>query len=82
MRTLAWSIFREVDHIVCIYHCGCVWLAGKNWRRGLFLQVEVQWTWSFGAESVYHREGIERDSDQKNFGTKHGITEGMLPTIQ
>lgn len=57
------------------------WLA-RIGDEVLFLQVEVQWTWSFGAESVYHREGIEKDSDQKNFGTKHGITEGMLPTIQ
>ena len=47
------------------------WLA-RIGDEVLFLQVEVQWTWSFGAESVYHREGIEKDSGQKNFGTKHG----------
>jgi hypothetical protein len=38
MKTLALSIFGEVDYILCICHCGSFWLAGKNWRRGIFLQ--------------------------------------------
>jgi hypothetical protein len=73
MRTLALSIFGEVDHIVCICHCGCFWLTGKNWRRDSFLQVAFQETWSLGAEWAYHWEGVEKDSDQ-NFGTSMEIT--------
>jgi hypothetical protein len=29
--------------------CGCVWLAGKNWRRGLFLQSRGPVDLEFGS---------------------------------
>lgn len=49
MRTLALSIFGEVDHIVCICHCGCFCLTGKNLGRGSFLQISGPGDLEFGS---------------------------------
>jgi hypothetical protein len=72
MRTLAWSVFFFKRSRPYCLHLPFVDASGWLARIGdevYFCKIEVQWTWSLGADLVYHWKGIEKDSDQKNFGT-------------